>query len=131
MGQFFKSCWRLVVQTRMEPLQIVIGFNVFKNFNMGVFDIIENAAFQQFTLEPPETRFHESVVVRVAGSAHTLPEMLPGQQSPQRFSLVLSAAVRMNEHLLWWAAGVDTFFQGFHNQFFPHVCLQLPTHDPS
>ena len=59
----------------MPSFCVVVHFDVFKNFCLGIRQAIKSPILQQLHFKAAETGFHEGNVIRIISPSHALQQM--------------------------------------------------------
>jgi hypothetical protein len=80
VSKVFKVRWRVVANGAVQPLAIIKGFNIRKDFSFGLGAALETATVDAFNFERAKEGFHGSVIVAATNPAHAGGQAVSGQQ---------------------------------------------------
>ena len=124
----FELGWGEVAQRGVFAVEVVVGDVLFDFFQGGGMIVV--FGHFEFGLEGSKTRFHESVVVAVAGAAHALTHRRAAQHVAVLGPGVLAAAVAVvNQVPEPGCRDRMAALQRVQDELLGHVAGQLPTDD--
>ena len=89
--------WGLVSQSGVLALIIIVGFDVFEEFGLGVLCGLKAAALKHFLFERSDEGFGPGVVIGIGAGGHALAQARSGQHlaegsAPTKSSSILATA---------------------------------------
>ena len=115
----------------MPPDAIVITLNVTEGFRASLFNRFENAAFDEFRLEPGKEAFRLGIIVAVSLGAHRLPQAVNIKKPSILNRRVLAAAISVNNRAVFYQAAPPRLKKSVNYQLRRHIWRDLSAGDSS
>lgn len=84
----------------------------------------------EFCLERSKTRFHEGIVITVAGAVHALSGACPAEDGTITAAGILTSSIRVVNQIWFWLSFSDGGLECGNHQFLRHHLIQMPANDP-
>lgn len=125
-----KLARRLVSESRVFAVGIVVTFDVFEDFCPCVPGRLEASVLEHFEFERSNEGLCPSVVVGVGPGKHALTQAGVFQKVAEGRAAILASTVAVEDGAFWEAA-LERLAKGVDDQIRAHVVGEAPAHNPT